>query len=89
MKFRMTLNNEDLKVYGGGLSQALTCGGAAVLRVLREGDGSLDAVILHLLNCFLCQRVHVSEANVVLVGCCQTKQEEKLQEKHLPKTPSK
>lgn len=56
--------------------RALTCGGAAVLRVLREGDGPLDAVLLHLLDRLLRQRVHVPEPDVVLVRRCQTKRGE-------------
>lgn len=55
----------------GRCARRLTSGGAAVLRVLREGDGSLHAVPLHLLDRLLGQRVHVAEANVVLVRRCR------------------
>lgn len=49
----------------------LTCGGAAVLRILREGHGSLHAVLLHLLDGVLRQRLHVAEADVELVRGCR------------------
>lgn len=55
----------------GPRARRLTGGGAAVLRVLREGDGSLHAVPLHLLDRLLSQWVHVAEANVVLVRRCR------------------
>lgn len=51
-----------------------TCGGAAVLRVLREGHGSLHAVLLHLLDGVLRQRLHVAEADVELVRGCREKE---------------
>lgn len=49
----------------------LTCGGAAVLGVLGEGNGPLDAIPLHLLDGLLGQGVHVAEPDVVLVRSCQ------------------
>lgn len=49
----------------------LTCGGAAVLGVLGEGNGPLDAVPLHLLDGLLGQGMHVAEADVVFVRSCR------------------
>lgn len=50
-----------------GSGVAVTCGGAAVLRILGEGHGSLHAVFLHLLDGVLRQRVNIPEADVELV----------------------
>lgn len=45
----------------------VTCGGAAVLRILREGHRSLHTVLFHLLDGVLCQGVDVAETDVELV----------------------
>lgn len=52
-------------------ARGLTCGGAAVLGVLGEGNSPLDAIPLHLLDGLLRQGMHVPEADVVLVRRCQ------------------
>lgn len=49
------------------LCVTVTCGGAAVLRVLSEGHGSLHSILLHLLDGLLRQRLNVPETDVELV----------------------
>lgn len=58
-------------------AEVLTCGGAAVLGVLGEGNGPLDSIPLHLLDGLLRQGMHVAEANVIFVRCCQPKNQER------------
>lgn len=50
-----------------GINCSYTCSGAAVLRILCEGYGSLHSVFLHLLDGIFRQRLNVPEPNVELV----------------------
>lgn len=49
------------------ITYTVTCSGAAVLRILCEGYGSLHSVFLHLLDGIFRQRLNVPEPDVELV----------------------
>lgn len=57
----------DILFIAISLCAAVTCGGAAVLRILCEGHGSLHSVFLHLFDGVLRQRLNIPETNVELV----------------------
>lgn len=51
------------------LVQTASCRTAAILRVLRERDRPLHAVLLHLRGCLVRERPRIAERDVCLMRC--------------------